>query len=45
MSRSKGMKIAREVRKWLAPVAKLLRAIAELWNAIDSQQHDKRFLR
>lgn len=36
MSRSKGMKIAREARKWLEPIAKLLRAIAELWNAIDS---------
>lgn len=36
MSKSKGMKIAREARKWLGPAAKILRAIAELWNAINS---------
>lgn len=36
MNKGQGMKIAREVRKWLAPIANLLRAIAELWNAIDS---------
>lgn len=36
MKKGKGMKIAREVRMWLDPIARLLRAIAELWGAIDS---------
>lgn len=31
-----GKKIAREVRKWLVPVAKLLRAIADLVNAFNA---------
>ena len=30
-----GKKVAREVRKWLVPVAKLLRAIADLVNAFN----------
>ena len=30
-----GKKVARELRKWLAPTAKLLRAIADLVNAFN----------
>lgn len=35
MKKGKGMKIAREARNWIDPIAKLLRAIAELWKAIE----------
>lgn len=34
MKKGKGMKIAREIRAWVQPVANLLRATAELWKAI-----------
>lgn len=34
MEKSKGMKTAREVRKWLGPLASLLRAVAQLWDSI-----------
>ncbi len=35
MKRKKAEKKAREARKWVETIAKLLRAIAEFWNAID----------
>lgn len=35
VKRKKAEKKAREARKWVETIAKLLRAIAEFWNAID----------
>lgn len=37
MAQKKAKKVAREARKWIETFAKLLRAAAEFWNAVDGE--------